>query len=118
MLSHAIFIDKVDSVYERYMQSSSQQLFVKENNIIGCIGIEIISQNCEIKHIAVSPNERGNGIGSKMINFLCKKYSLSHIFAETDTYAVKFYKKFGFKIISLGERYPGVERFLCEINVN
>ncbi|MDL0420149.1 GNAT family N-acetyltransferase [Caldifermentibacillus hisashii] len=120
LLSYATSINKVDIVYDNYIQSSNQQLFgfMKEDNIIGCIGVEINLSLCEIKHIAVSPKERGNGIGSKMINFLCEKYSFTSIIAETDTDAVEFYRNFGFKITSLGEKYPGVERFLCEFKMN
>ncbi|QQB06764.1 GNAT family N-acetyltransferase [Macrococcoides caseolyticum] len=120
LLSYATSINKVDIVYDNYIQSSNQQLFgfMKEDNIIGCIGVEINLSLCEIKHIAVSPKERGNGIGSKMINFLCEKYSFTSIIAETGTDAVEFYRNFGFKITSLGEKYPGVERFLCEFKMN
>lgn len=120
LLSYATSINKVDIVYDNYIQSFNQQLFgfMKEDNIIGCIGVEINLSLCEIKHIAVSPKERGNGIGSKMINFLCEKYSFTSIVAETDTDAVEFYRNFGFKITSLGEKYPGVERFLCEFKMN
>lgn len=120
LLSYATSINKVDIVYDNYIQSSNQQLFgfMKEDNIIGCIGVEINLNLCEIKHIAVSPKERGNGIGSKMINFLCEKYSFTSIVAETDTDAVEFYRNFVFKITSLGEKYPGVERFHCEFKIN
>jgi len=119
LLSYATSINKVDFVYENYIRSSNQQLFgfMKEDNIIGCIGVEINLSLCEIKHIAVSPKERGNGIGSKMINFLIEKYSFTSIVAETDKDAVEFYRKFGFKITSLGEKYPGVERFQCEFKI-
>ena len=86
---------------------------------IGCIGFEFISSNhCKIKHIAVSPAERGNGLGRKMITFICDKYSVNLISAETDKDAVNFYRNCGFKIISLGEKYPGVDRFLCEFRKN
>jgi len=37
------------------------------------------------------------------------------ITAETVRDAVKFYWSSGFKVTSLGEKYPGVERFLCEL---
>lgn len=36
--------------------------------------------------------------------------------AETDKNAVNFYRKIGFNITSLGEKYPGVERFKCTLN--
>lgn len=84
-----------------------------EGETLGCIGVEISSLNlCEIKHIAVSSEQRGKGIGSKMISFILMMYP--SVSAETDTDAVEFYRKYGFRITSLGEKYSGVERFLCE----
>lgn len=116
LLSYATSADKVDNVYAKYIQSPNQQLFgfVREGIIIGCIGVAIDHNSCENKHIAVSPIERGNGTGRKMIQYLIEKYTFTSIIAETDIEAVEFYRKFGFKITSLGEKYPGVERFLCE----
>lgn len=88
--------------------------YVLDGEIVGCIGIELLSQKrCEIKHIAVLPRHRNESIGSKMIDFILKQYSLDSVFAETDNDAVNFYKKYGFEIISLGEKYIGVERFQC-----
>ncbi|WP_341302991.1 GNAT family N-acetyltransferase [Lysinibacillus sp. FSL H8-0500] len=52
---------------------------------MGCIGIEFSGpKHCEIKHIAVSPSCRGEGIGSEMIDFIKDKYTLLVIAAETD----------------------------------
>lgn len=47
------------------------------------------SSKCEIKHIAVLADQRGKGIGSR---------------------------RYVFFITSQGEKYPGVERFLCQYN--
>lgn len=33
--------------------------------------------------------------------------------AETDAEAAGFYRACGFQVRSLGEKYPGVERFAC-----
>ncbi|HZH61137.1 MAG TPA: GNAT family N-acetyltransferase [Metabacillus sp.] len=115
LLSFATSDFKVDQEYEKYLKSLNRKLysFELEGEIVGCVGIEIISLiECEIKHIAVSSVQRGQGIGSKMINYITKQYPL--ISAETDNNAVDFYRYFGFEITSLGEKYPGVERFLCE----
>jgi N-acetylglutamate synthase-like GNAT family acetyltransferase len=106
---------KVEQEYDQYLSSSNRKLysFEVEGEIVGCIGIEITStKECEIKHIAVSSTQRGKGIGSNMINYVSDRYS--SIYAETDSDAVVFYQKYGFHITSLGEKYPGVERFLCE----
>ena len=115
LLSFATSEIKVDQEYENYLNSLNRQLysFELEGEIVGCIGIEFSSLiECEIKHIAVSLVQRGKGIGSKMINYITEQYPI--ISAETDNDAVGFYRDFGFDITSLGEKYPGVERFLCK----
>lgn len=116
LLTYATSESKVEAEYELYLQQENRKLYGYKRNgkFIGCIGIELIASNSgEIKQIAVSPIERDHGIGNDMINFICKKHSLSVISAETDQDAVNFYKKIGFTVISLGEKYPGVERFWC-----
>ncbi|MDX8365580.1 GNAT family N-acetyltransferase [Cytobacillus sp. IB215665] len=116
LLSFATSVKNVEREYELYIHSPVRRLYGYdfEDNVIGCIGIELLSsKRSEIKHIAVSTKHRGEGIGSKMISFIRDKHSLSCISAETDKDAVNFYKNFGFNIISLGEKYPGVERFQC-----
>lgn len=98
----------------------SRKLYTIEVNgeTVSCIGVEFLNaKEAVIKHIAVLPKERGKGIGSSMIRFLCKNYDIHSIFAETDKEAVDFYSNFGFQITSLGEKYLGVERFLCEFKV-
>jgi ribosomal protein S18 acetylase RimI-like enzyme len=114
LLSLATSNDKVDIEYEKYVNFSNRTLFSfdLEGESVGCIGVEINRLNeCEVKHIAVSSDHRGKGIGSKMIAYILEMYP--SISAETDREAVEFYLKCGFKITSLGEKYPGVERFLC-----
>jgi ribosomal protein S18 acetylase RimI-like enzyme len=117
LLSYATSKDKIDCEYQKYIHSSNRILYglIMKGVFVGCIGIKFVdSSACEIKHIAVSPTERGKGIGSRMITFVSEKHLLRCIFAETDQDEVKFYQNFGFEITSLGEKYPGVERFLCK----
>ena len=79
-----------------------------------CIGIEIIGANkARICHIAVVPQYRHKGIALQMIKEVVRMHQLTYIEAETDDEAVEFYKKIGFQVKSLGEKYPGVERFCC-----
>ena len=115
LLSFATSELKVDREYDTYMKFTNRKLFGYELNgiFVGCIGIEMISsKECIIKHIAVSPEQREKGIGSKMINVLSEQFLF--ISAETDKDAVDFYRKYGFVVTSLGEKYPGVERFKCK----
>ncbi|MGG2073912.1 GNAT family N-acetyltransferase [Lysinibacillus irui] len=110
---------KVDSEYRLYIECPERVLYgyFIEENIVGCIGIAKIDQKqCELKHIAVSPAYRDKGIGREMVQYIRERYSFSSICAETDQDAVNFYKNIGFQITSLGEKYPGVERFTCLMN--
>ncbi|CAM3884722.1 MULTISPECIES: GNAT family N-acetyltransferase [Bacillus cereus group] len=77
-----------------------------------CIGIEIIGANkARICHIAVVPQYRYKGIALQMIKDVLRLHQLTYVEAETDKEAVEFYKKIGFQVKSLGEKYPGIERF-------
>lgn len=117
LLSYAT--SKVDSEYHLYIECPERVLYgyFIEQKIVGCIGIaKIESKQCELKHIAVSPAYRDKGIGREMVQYIKDHYSLSSICAETDQDAVNFYKNIGFQITSLGEKYPGVERFACLMN--
>ncbi|WP_163253677.1 GNAT family N-acetyltransferase [Bacillus tropicus] len=79
-----------------------------------CIGIEIIgAKKARICHIAAVPQYRHNGMAVQMIKEVVRMYQLTYIEAETDDEAVEFYKNIGFQIKSLGEKYPGIERFHC-----
>lgn len=114
LLSYAA--SKAQEEYVDYMNAANKKLYVckMDGAIAGCIGIEhLAGRSCEIRHIAVSLENRGQQIGSKMIGFIRKKYGFSSVLAETDQDAVDFYRKNAFEITSLGEKYPGRERFLC-----
>jgi ribosomal protein S18 acetylase RimI-like enzyme len=69
----------------------------------------------ELKHIAVKSGWRNHGIGKEMIYEYLLKNGIKKMFAETDKDAVYFYERIGFEIMSLGEKYPGVERFKCTL---
>ena len=105
LLSYATSEKKVEKEYSLYIACPERVLYgyTFAHVTIGCIGIVKREANqCEIIHIAVSPAYRGKGIGREMIRYV-----------ETDQEAVLFYKNIGFHITSLGEKYPGVERFGC-----
>ncbi|MDP1393593.1 GNAT family N-acetyltransferase [Lysinibacillus capsici] len=116
LLSYATSEKKVDREYPLYIENPERVLYgyTIEQDLVGCIGIVKGEENrCEIKHIAVSPVFRGKGIGREMIRYVEEHHAFSSIYAETDQDAVIFYKNLGFHITSLGEKYPGVERFGC-----
>jgi len=69
-----------------------------------------------IRHIAVEPSVRKQGIGQHMVVWLLRERQFSHLLAETDHEAVGFYERCGFRVTSVGEVYPGTERFVCELD--
>lgn len=87
---------------------------VTDETVVGCIGIEMISpKEIVICHLSVAAAFRHRRLGSTLIESLMEMYPVKTVSAETDREAVDFYQKCGFSITSLGEKYPGVERFLC-----
>lgn len=86
---------------------------------IACIGMEFYAERqARICHIAVSPNSRYKGIAFEMIKKVIHMHGLTYVEAETDDEAVGFYKKCGFTVTSLGEKYPGIERFHCALFIH
>jgi len=84
------------------------------------IGIVIIRQTeglaFEICNIATEPMRRKKGIGRALIFYVMKQLSCATLCAETDDDAVEFYRKVGFSVTSLGEKYPGCVRYSCVLN--
>ena len=66
-----------------------------------------------MQHIAVLAASRRRGIGSALVSHVFDRFNLDELVAETDADAVGFYERRGFAVHSLGEKYPGVERFRC-----
>ncbi len=123
LLSYAIGFPseaELDRVCARYRADQAMKCLGRElcRRVVGLIGLRIDSLGqAVIKHISVSVDIRRHGIGRYMLNYVIEKYSLTKLAAETDNEAVGFYQKCGFTVMSLGEKYPGVERFQCELNL-
>jgi ribosomal protein S18 acetylase RimI-like enzyme len=108
--------DKIQNELNQYFEWGARELFgeVNDDKLVGLIGVIYETADAvELKHIAIHADFRGKGIGSKLINEFIKAKKIVRIKAETDQDAVGFYKKMGFAITSLGEKYAGVERFEC-----
>lgn len=120
LLSYATSAGKVVGEYEKYMASPNLKLYgeAAADEFFACIGMGFLEEGiCEIRHIAVLPEQRGKKVASGMIDAICQLHHPDQILAETDRQAVEFYRKYGFSIASLGEKYPGVERFRCVYKV-
>ncbi|HZG56633.1 GNAT family N-acetyltransferase [Paenibacillus sp.] len=122
LIGYSVFPDpdRVQRAIAAYREDDALSLYgiESEGEIVGVIGFAMHPSNVmEIKHIAVRPDCRGAGYGRGLI---LEAIALTHptsVIAETDEEAVEFYRAIGFEIESLGERFPGVERFRCTYSV-
>jgi N-acetylglutamate synthase-like GNAT family acetyltransferase len=108
--------EQLDQVCTQYRTNPSYHLlgYQRKGMIIGCIGLQLsFPGSAIIRAIAVALTYRGQGIGSRLLRQSIETFSLAQLVAETDCDAVEFYRTCGFTISSLGEKYPGTERFLC-----
>jgi ribosomal protein S18 acetylase RimI-like enzyme len=109
---------KIRAICERYRTDSRKRLFgiERDNDLVGCIGLEMTNENkATILNISVLSSCRRQGLGRTMIRESIALLSVSELSAETDAEAKDFYVQCGFEVKSLGEKYPGVERFHCTL---
>ncbi|QSO54154.1 GNAT family N-acetyltransferase [Alicyclobacillus curvatus] len=108
--------DKMEAVLSSVYVAPNTCLFglLPGERIVAVMGIRCYRQSvAEILHIAVDEESRGKGYGRRIIQLVVQKEALTDLSAETDGDAAGFYERCGFSVKSLGEKYPGVERFLC-----
>jgi ribosomal protein S18 acetylase RimI-like enzyme len=122
LLSYSVFPDpdKLEQTIKLYENDSSLWLYGYESEgvLVGIIGFRINdAQEMTITHLAVEPESRGVGFGRGIILEIIEEMHPVRIVAETHEETVQFYRNIGFVIRSLGEKYPGVERFLCTYEV-
>lgn len=106
------------AAWQTFYASRTARLWVlrEGDETRGLIGLRATGPGAaEITHIAVRPIWRGQGIGRSMVHELITREGLQELSAETDGEAAPFYRRLGFAVRSLGERYPGVERFSCTL---
>ncbi len=84
--------------------------------LTGLVVLRSHADGMEILSIGVLPEARGHGIASALLDHARTVNPLSPLMAETDDDAVGFYRRYGFDIQSLGEKYPGVVRYRCTLS--
>ncbi len=92
--------EKLSKLAEKYHKDKGILPFASfdENKISGIIVVQKIEgRTYEIIDIAVDKHHRGQGVASKLIDYIIKNLGIKTLFAETDDDAVGFYEKYGFK---------------------
>ena len=104
----------LDRVVRRYRDDPSASLLAARSgqDLVAVVGFAVSLAQLTILHIATAPDVRRTGIATALLAELARQNSRGlPMSAETDSDAVGFYRANGFTITSLGEKYPGVERF-------
>ena len=78
----------------------------------GIVVFETKDKTAEILDIAVQPEYQGQGIGSRLIDYIFSQFAVSNITAETDDDAIGFYKKYGFAVTDTKYVFDS-KRYVC-----
>ncbi|MCI3919459.1 GNAT family N-acetyltransferase [Paenibacillus sp. TRM 82003] len=118
LIGYSVFPDpeRVEQAVDRYRGEEGLSLFgvESEGEIVGIVGARPMADDrWSIEHLAVRPDCRGAGFGRGLILELIEQVRPQELVAETDEEAVDFYRWIGFEVESLGELFPGAERFRC-----
>jgi len=85
-----------------------------ENEIIvGLLIYKIENDSAYIEVISVEKDERGKGIGTKLLNQIHETHKNVKVEAECDSLSVGFYKGLGFEILNNGKNYYEEDLFRC-----
>ncbi|BAH56087.1 GNAT family N-acetyltransferase [Rhodococcus opacus] len=105
--------DRLDVALVPYRTRSAVLAVARTSRLpVGVIGYSATPDQLTLLHLATDPTCRQQGIGTALIHWVHARHPDIPLAAETDADAVRFYEKTGFTSTSLGEKYPGVERFL------
>ena len=99
---------------KKYQEDKSTNLYAYKHNgeYKGIVIFRIINNLATILDIAVKPEHRGQGIGSKLIDFIFNNFNAQNITAETDDDAIGFYKKYGFTVADTKVEFD-TKRYVC-----
>ena len=102
---------------KKYQEDKNTNIYAyKDNDEYKGIVVFIIAKNsATILDIAVKPDYQGQGIGSKLIDFIFNSFNVNNITAETDDDAIGFYKKYGFTVAYTKVKFD-TNRYTCVKN--
>jgi N-acetylglutamate synthase-like GNAT family acetyltransferase len=110
---------KLSYILEQYTTYPTSELLLLTFGkvLVGIMGLKLAKEKVIIKHIAISPYYRKQGIGSKVIKMLPQMYQGKIIEVETDSNIVKFFKKSGFIIQEIKNGSCPTKFFLCTLKI-
>lgn len=109
--------ERLNSRAEAYINNSDIIVLgaSMNNRFLGIIVLDYMGDDeLVILDIAVLKSIQKQGIGRTLIEYVKATYQPKCITAETDDDAIDFYRKIGFTVKSLGEKYPEIIRYECK----
>lgn len=116
LLAHALGPGDEAEVVARARRAATTSVVVTVRVVDGLVAAACLRLSERVGHllaIAVSPDARRRGLGRAVVDALPSLVQITELDAETDADAIGFYRAVGFTVASIGEKYPGVERFAC-----
>lgn len=110
-----------EALGRRYLGGGPHRLWCLRDGTgpVGVVGVRVEASAGEITHLAVRCDRRRRGVGRALVEAARRAHPAVRAWsAETDDDAVAFYRRLGFKIVDLGERYPGVRRYRCVVDAS
>ncbi|WP_263995406.1 bifunctional GrpB family protein/GNAT family N-acetyltransferase [Mycobacterium yunnanensis] len=111
---------RVDEAVRQYRDDSSARLLIATwaGETVGLAGYRVIGGTTVVLlHVATAPHARRKGVGSRLLAEVRRVAPPElPVVAETDRDAIRFDRATGFTVASLGEKYPGVERYRVELD--
>ena len=99
---------------KKYQEDENANIYAYKHNgeYKGIVVFKIANNSATILDIAVKPEYQGQGIGSKLIDFIFDRFEVDNITAETDDDAIGFYKKYGFTVANTKVEFD-TKRYVC-----
>ena len=90
-----------------------------EDKLVGYLDYSVMYEKIEINYIFVIDEYRRRNIAYNLIKYVIDNYEFENITLEVNvnnTSAINLYKKLGFKIIGIREKYyDGIDGYLMEV---
>lgn len=108
---------RIKSAAESIYSKEQGRFYICEtDDVVGIVGVRRVDNAfVEIMHIAVDENHRKQGIASALVKYVRDAERVDEIIAHTDTDAVGFYEKLGFRIEEEEDKMTGLVRFTCRL---
>lgn len=88
--------------------------YQESDEVVGVMGIQSVNGVTLIRHAYVLPNYQRKGLGEKLLNHLLGLAKTSKVYVGTWTaayWAIKFYHKHGFELVSTQEKNELLKKY-------